>query len=84
MASPAESFLPLASLMTGFILSDRDPPEEPRLPVRPTVFLPGESLHQQARLRLNYTLTYTFSVDPQNVFLVEAIQPANSHPLISR
>lgn len=79
MASPAESFLPLTSLMTGFILSDRDPPEEPRLPDRPTVFLTGESLHQQTRLRLNYTLTYTFSVDPQNVFFVEAIQRANSH-----
>lgn len=83
MASPAESFLPLTSLMTGFILSDRDPPEEPRLPGRPTVFLPGESLHQQTRLRLNYTPTDTFSGDPPKVFSFEAMRRANSRPPIT-
>lgn len=83
MASPAESFLPLTSLMTGFILSDRDPPEEPRLPGRPTVFLPGESLHQQTRLRLNYTPTDTFSGDPPKVFSFEAMRRANGRPPIT-
>lgn len=52
MPTPAESFLPLTSLMTGFILSDPDPQEGLQLPAQPAVFLPADPPRQQTRLWL--------------------------------